>query len=207
MTVEPTGAPLGDGGHSEQVERPTLRATVTEATRRVEAILDAAERVAADIQADAQREAQEFLDERRREAERATDQRATALAQIAAGIGEDIGRLEGQLTDAARSLEAARERLRAIVNAEPPTSPLQAATTVDGEQGESTGLRPIAYPGTSRRSAGSGEQSVPEEALLRATQMAVAGNDRPEIERTLAAEFDITDSHHIIDELLGPPGS
>jgi hypothetical protein len=48
---------------------------------------------------------------------------------------------------------------------------------------------------------------VPEEALLRATQMAVAGNDRAEIERTLEAEFGITDPHFITDELLGPTGS
>ena len=42
-----------------------------------------------------------------------------------------------------------------------------------------------------------------EHALLRAAQMAVAGNSREEIERALIAELEIADPAPIVDDLLG----
>jgi hypothetical protein len=47
-------------------------------------------------------------------------------------------------------------------------------------------------------------QQLPAEALLRATQMAVAGSDRLEIERTLETEFAVANPRAIVDSILGP---
>src|SRR2546427_454345 len=46
------------------------------------------------------------------------------------------------------------------------------------------------------------ERKVPEEALLRATQMAIAGSQRAEIERVLEAEFHVVESSAVVDEIL-----
>lgn len=43
-----------------------------------------------------------------------------------------------------------------------------------------------------------------DEAILRATQMAVAGSNRDEISRTLQAEFGIDDPESILGQILGP---
>ena len=43
-----------------------------------------------------------------------------------------------------------------------------------------------------------------DEAMLRATQMAVAGSSRDEIGRTLEAEFGIDDPEPILEQILGP---
>jgi hypothetical protein len=43
---------------------------------------------------------------------------------------------------------------------------------------------------------------IPEQAVLRATQMAVAGEERREIERMLRDEFGVTDPAGAVDQLL-----
>ncbi|MGI9020540.1 MAG: hypothetical protein ACR2G3_07515 [Solirubrobacterales bacterium] len=43
-----------------------------------------------------------------------------------------------------------------------------------------------------------------DQAMLRATQMAVAGSSRDQIERALSAEFGVPDPALILDEILGP---
>lgn len=45
--------------------------------------------------------------------------------------------------------------------------------------------------------------SVPEEALLKATQMAVAGSSRGAIERFLVEEYDVDDPDPVLDSVLG----
>ena len=44
----------------------------------------------------------------------------------------------------------------------------------------------------------------PEEAILRATQMAVAGSSRSEIEATLRDEFGLADAGAVVNDILGP---
>jgi hypothetical protein len=45
---------------------------------------------------------------------------------------------------------------------------------------------------------------VSEDAVLRATQMAVAGNSREEIETVLRTEFGVSDPASVTNEILGP---
>ena len=52
--------------------------------------------------------------------------------------------------------------------------------------------------------APSAPERIPEPAVLRATQMAVAGEERAEIERMLRDEFGVTDAAGAVDQLLRP---
>lgn len=65
------------------------------------------------------------------------------------------------------------------------------------------GPLPVAYPGTGGASAPK-LSAMPEEALLRATQMAVAGSRRQEIEETLRDEFELDDPVPVVNDILGP---
>ena len=47
-------------------------------------------------------------------------------------------------------------------------------------------------------------QRIPEQAVLRATQMAVAGTERTEIEQMLHDEFGIADATEMVDRVLRP---
>lgn len=49
--------------------------------------------------------------------------------------------------------------------------------------------------------------SPPEEALIKATQLAVAGSDRDEIMRVLRRDFGILDPSQILDRIVGGPNS
>jgi hypothetical protein len=76
---------------------------------------------------------------------------------------------------------------------------------------------PVAYPGTRAPEAPeSGEpeagnakpaEPVGEEPLLRATQMAVAGASRADIEEALRTEFGVSDPAAVADEILGAEAS
>jgi cell division septum initiation protein DivIVA len=180
-----------------------LRRSLSEATRRIEEIVDTAERVAAEILADAEAEADRYLDERRREAERLADERERTLSEVVASMERRASRLRGEVEGMVGELEAAIARLRGLAAPESSSRPLAAA------QGEAALRPPAPYPTESAAAAQPGEPEVvteargPEEPLLRATQMAVAGSSREEIERTLVDEFGVSDPGAIVDAVLG----
>lgn len=76
--------------------------------------------------------------------------------------------------------------------------------------GGPSGPSPVAYPGVvpaAGHSAAAEDAQVeysPEDALLRATQLAVSGSSRPEIAKALQAEFKIDDVELVLDGILGP---
>jgi hypothetical protein len=52
--------------------------------------------------------------------------------------------------------------------------------------------------------AATGEQvAVPQEAVLHATRMAIAGDDRQRIAESLRVEYGITDPGPILDRVMG----
>ncbi|HYH62647.1 MAG TPA: hypothetical protein VD766_12340, partial [Solirubrobacterales bacterium] len=84
-----------------------------------------------------------------------------------------------------------------------PAEPVAASPAPVTESGP-PGPTPTAYPGTS---ASSSESAPPEEAVLRATQMAVAGSPRSDIEVALRDEFGLDDPGSVVDDILGPDDS
>jgi cell division septum initiation protein DivIVA len=182
-----------------------LRRSLSEATRRIEEIVDTAERVAAEILADAEAEADRYLDERRREAERLADERERTLSDLTASLERRASRLRGEIDGMVGELETAIARLRGLAAPAPASGPLAAS------RGMGAASRPTAYSGQSTADTATksrepeivAEARGPEEPLLRATQMAVAGSSRDEIERTLIDEFGVSDPGSIVDAVLG----
>lgn len=124
-----------------------------------------------------------------------------AAEQAAASVIDDAEK------QAQRELEEARERadrviaerLRELADELDPPS-------IGGDERRSGHLKPVeavagdgddAKPQAPRRSGSAG-------ARLLATQMAVSGSDRKEIEARLRSGFEIEDTSEILDAILGP---
>jgi len=120
-----------------------------------------------------------------------------AAEQAAAKVIDDAEeQARRQLAEAAaRADRLAAERLRALADeldppaaARPDRPHLQPVEPGPGEEGA---------PAPPRRSGSSG-------ARLLATQMAVSGSSRGEIEQRLRSGFDIEDTSEMLDAILGP---
>jgi hypothetical protein len=100
-----------------------------------------------------------------------------------------------QLSEAgARADRIVAERLRGLADElDPPIAPRQTSHLRSVELEAEVGPEPV--PGPRSGSAG---------ARLLATQMAVSGSSREEIEQRLHSGFDIEDTSEILDAILGP---
>jgi cell division septum initiation protein DivIVA len=184
----------GDLPESQQ----ELRATTAE---RLEAIVKAAERAAESVIDDAEAEARRYLTQARAEADRITDRRMSDLSHL-------IDTLLGQ----AASLQREAERMQAVLEEAKfrvdPEQPLEAAEGTSPPE-EPTGprevprLRAVAHP---EEPAPTPEAKAADAAGARllATQMAVSGSSREEIEARLRNRFEIEDTTPILDAILGP---
>jgi nicotinamidase-related amidase len=113
-----------------------------------------------------------------------------AAEQAAARVIDDAEKQAQQhIEDArARGDRIVAERLRELADElDPPAT---------GERDETPHLRPV-EDAAPRRSASAG-------ARLLATQMAVSGAGREEIEARLSSGFEIEDTSEILDAILGP---
>jgi hypothetical protein len=121
-----------------------------------------------------------------------------AAEQAAAGVIDDAERQAQQHLDEARDRadRIVAERLRELADElDPPSSEERRGghlKSVDSAI-DDDGAEPLAP----RRSGSAG-------ARLLATQMAVSGADREEIEARLRSGFDIEDTSEILDAILGP---
>jgi len=162
-------------------EQSGLQRSAAAASEKIQAIIDTAERVANEIQSEADAEARRYLDERRREADRLVEERIGQLSQLSSSLMGRIDRVKGLADELAKELDAAVSSLGEIGRA--PARPQETSGTAEARE----------------QAAG----DVSEEAVLRATQLAVSGSSREEIERVLAAEFEIEDAGAVADEILG----
>jgi hypothetical protein len=197
-----------------------LKRVVDAAARRVDEIVDGAERVASQIIAEAEAEAERDADRRREEVERAVDAWSAELRAMAERLGQRGERLR-ELTEA---MVAELADGAAVLGRVPPELERRPGAVAESSQGPSPASpapAPRQAEGQREPEPGSGERDRPpgpapeaesprpgphgrETALLRAAQMAVAGSSREEIERELSAELAIEDPAPIVDELLGP---
>jgi hypothetical protein len=109
-----------------------LRRSMGQATERIHEIIDAAERVAAEIRADAEAEARSYLAERKREAELLVKDRTQALDQLTKTLADSAEgfkhQAERMLADLDRAIVEARAGVyrngaAAAVEAEPEPEP------------------------------------------------------------------------------------
>ena len=146
------------------------------AAERLAVIVDAAERAALEIIDDAAKEAQRHLREVQARADRMVAERLREAAERLESEGADS---EGPLLRPVESLPPEKPRLSEVE----PQAPVQP---------------PPAPP-----ASGNGGSAA---ARLLATQMAVSGSSRGEIEARLRSGFEIEDTSEILDAILGPEG-
>ncbi len=124
-----------------------------------------------------------------------------AAEQAAAGVIDDAEeQAQRQLEEArGRADRIVAERLRELADELDPTRPgervtghLKPVESLEREDGE-----PAAEPLAPRRGGSAG-------ARLLATQMAISGASREEIEQRLRSGFEIDDTSEILDAILGP---
>jgi vacuolar-type H+-ATPase subunit H len=180
----------------DRPQPPTPLAADT--AERLAAIVEAAERAAVTVIDDAEKQARRQLDDARAEADRLVGDRLAALSDLtdsliaqAEAIGEQSRQLVASLEEAKRRLPAA-EAPRGGDLGQPAERPshLTAVAPVEEEPPE---------PASS-----DGDRSTPAGARLLATQMAVSGSSREEIEARLRHGFEIEDTASILDAILGP---
>jgi len=169
---------------------------------RLAAIVEAAERAAVAVIDDAEKQARRRLEQAEAEAERLVAERLGTLADLTETLQSRAEAIRGQSEQLVAELDEARRRLAG----EPPTA------SDDGRGASSRGSHLSAVaPVEAAPAAQSSEPTlVPEGkgtaagARLLATQMAVSGNSREEIEARLRNGFEIEDTASILDAILGP---
>ncbi|HET8566623.1 MAG TPA: hypothetical protein VFL77_09135 [Solirubrobacterales bacterium] len=174
-----------------------LRADTAE---RLEAIVEAAERAAEKVIDDAEAQARRYLAQARAEADRAPAARPGELSDLVdALLGQATSlRLEAERLQA--TLEDARSRL------DPGSGPAQeqAGAPADrSREAQAPRLRAVA-PGEGPEQSPAGGRGAAAGARLLATQLAVSGSSREEIEGRLRSRFEIEDTKAILDAILGP---
>jgi vacuolar-type H+-ATPase subunit H len=189
---------MSTGRRKDLPKEKELRATTAQ---RLEAIVEAAERAAEGVIDDAEAQARRYLTQARAEADRITDRRM-----------EDLSHMIDVLLDRADTLQREAERMQTLLE--------EAKFRIDPEQPDRAGSKDASPSGdpaplreAPRLRAVDLEQATPavEEpqadaagARLLATQMAVSGSSREEIEQRLRNRFEIEDAMPILDAILGP---
>jgi hypothetical protein len=171
-----------------------LRADTAE---RLEAIVEAAERAAEKVIDDAEVQAHQYLAQARAEGERAAEGRLTELADLLETLLGQAASLRQEAERLQATLEAAKGRIDSgggppVPQGPDPTLPPQAPRLRAVAVGEETGL------------AAEANRADAAGARLLATQMAVSGSSREEIEARLRKGFEIEDAKAILDAILGP---
>lgn len=168
----------------------------TSTAERIGAIVEAAERAAVAVIDDAERQAQRHLEEAQAEADRLVADRLAALSGLTDSLVAQAESVKGEFDRLLARLEDAKRQL------------------LDGELDESEAdpapvpargghLSAVAAAGDGSPEPGEG---TPAGARLLATQMAVSGSSRAEIEARLRNGFDLDDTEAILDAILGPEG-
>ncbi len=190
----------------------------TSTAERLAAIVEAAERAAVKVIDDAEEEARGRLEQAEAEAERLVADRLAELDGLTDSLISQAEAVRAQSEQLIASLERARLQLGPAAEAGQPGRRGQEAprpshlTAVDPVDEPAIGPVPDAAvdpgpgpapPAPTELRPVAGETSAAGARLL-ATQMAVSGSSREEIEARLRNGFEIEDTAAIVDAILGP---
>jgi len=180
---EPQGRPPAGGSD-----------VVSEASERLATIVNAAERAAEQVIDDAEARAREILAEAEADADKI---RGEAIAAVERARRE-LGALTSEPESGPEQVSAPPSR----------TNHLSAVPTTDEPEPEGSAQLAAATPPPDAEPeptpAGGSKRGTPAGARLLATQMAVSGSSREEIEARLRNGFEIEDTTAILDAILGP---
>jgi hypothetical protein len=182
-------------------ERPIATTTA----ERLAAIVEAAERAAVTVIDDAEAQAQRRLEEARAEADRIVADRLASIAEMTDSLVAQAAAIRDQSKQLLASLAEAKHRIEAEGRIE-----VAAVETGAGSARAPhlSAVEPVAEPAAPSLTelpsgAGDGDGGAAGARLL-ATQMAVSGSSREEIEARLRNGFEIEDTASILDAILGP---
>ncbi|MDQ2629680.1 MAG: hypothetical protein M3Y75_01710 [Actinomycetota bacterium] len=191
---------MSGGGKPSDISKKQLQLRETTA-ERLEAIVEAAERAAEGVIDDAEAQARRYLAQARAEADHLTDMRISDLS----GLIDSLLEQALSLRQEAERLQAALEEAKARVEAGEGQEPEQLEQPQPSERRGVPRLRAVTAEGTPGSESDPGEKrSDPAGARLLATQLAVQGSSREEIEQRLRNGFEIEDTDAILDAILGP---
>jgi len=175
-----------------------LRADTAE---RLEAIVESAERAAEGVIDDAETQARRYLAQARAEADRLSEGKLSELSDLvetligqAASLRQEAERLQATLEIAKSRIDGEEDHLvpEPPQQDQQPEEPQVPRLRAVGEEGE-----PALAPPEPNRGDAAG-------ARLLATQLAVSGSSREEIEERLRNRFEVEDTTAILDAILGP---
>jgi hypothetical protein len=194
MNDQPT--PRGASGEGPQALRPSpLQDSIASAAARIQTIVEAAEEAAAGIIDDAEAQARRYLEESRLRGDRIADRRAQEMSSLADALVDRAEAVKRQSDELLRALDQAKLQVEGKLQPEAAEqAPVHHLKPVD----PSPGAIPPSPPAP--RFAGAPPS---DGARLLATQMAVAGSSRIEIESRLQNEFGIDDAGPMLDAILG----
>ena len=184
----------------DRPEPPKPLATST--AERLAAIVEAAERAAVTVIDDAEAQARRRLEEAEAEADGLIAGRLGSLVELTDSLLAQAEAIRGQTERLIFALREAQRQLGvedpATGEPRPPARPSH-LTAVEPAKGPLAAVEPTEsrLDGDLRTAAG---------ARLLATQMAVSGSSREEIEQKLRNGFEIEDTASILDAILGPEG-
>ena len=176
-----------------------LKRALLDATDRVQQIIDLAEQASEEVRAEASRDAEQIVAEAEVKAGEQVEARVSELTGRLAPLAKRLEGVQAEVALLSTEIESLLEQARAPAAGQPAARPAAApaaparAEAVPAHAGAPGPSAPIEETG------GNGN----DRALLRATQMVVAGNDREEIEEALRSELGVSDPGPIVDRALG----
>lgn len=192
-----------------------LRRSLTSATGKFEAIIDAAEEAAVQIREEARCEARSYLVSRRHEIDEELAARAMQVEDAVDPLLHRLQELGKEANALGGELERAVERLRSLVAAsdgprehaeaplqEPPRKPETQGT--QEANGSTPARKPAGDPKPSNGATTTARTELTDLVVLRVTQMAVSGRPRSEIENALREEFAVADPAALVARIIGP---
>jgi vacuolar-type H+-ATPase subunit H len=201
-------------------DRTVKRREIEDSTAaRLAEIVATAEKAARQVIDEAEEEARSRLIDAREEADRIVTDRLAGLAQLTDEISAQAEALRRQSEALQQALAEAKAELGGAESPGGSAVMGRKASDRDDEPeadpetrwpvGPSlTVVSPPEEPGDAREgfsgNGSSGESATPAGARLLATQMAVSGSSRLEIEERLRNGFAIKDTRSILDAILGP---
>lgn len=207
------------------------RASASGAAERIATIIEAAERAAAAVVDNADANARRYLEEAQAEADRIVAARLSSLSELTDSLvaqAEEIRRQADRLLESLGHANAQTEaatpspqgtHLSAVAPPVVAPAPEPVADFVPPEsvpepapEQPAPVPKPAAAPPPSepdpepaeKPSPPADDQATSAGARLLATQMAVSGSSREEIEARLRSGFEIEDTASILDAILGP---
>lgn len=194
-------APLGPS--------PGVQATMDQMTERMQTVIDAAERAAEAIRLDAEEQARRHLAEARRKADGLTAERVRLISELTDDLIRHAATVRDHSEQMVRALEQAINSVAGKLGEPAPASPWsQEPEPAERRQTRVPPPSQVPPPAVSASAQPPRDPRGPyeppsQDALVHATRLAVAGNDRETIARVLREDYGIAHPDPLVDRVFG----